>query len=177
MKNFPEEKIAQNCSRGPQTQSEFFRSREGRKFCRLYNQSHDLYLRRRGGGNGWKKALETLIECDKMGKRTKADKARIQNLNIQRKSEKSRVEDVTDSEDEEYLPEDREDLFLCVFCCVLISSYQICKQISSIYQCVLTGSVGSCHSGKVAWANRKYHSHRCLPPYILADLRKEYHML
>jgi hypothetical protein len=77
-----------------------------------------------------------------MGKRTKADKARIQNLNIQRKSEKSRVEDVMDSEDEEYLPEDREDLFLCVFRCVLISSYQICKQISSIYQCVLTGSMG-----------------------------------
>ena len=29
MKNFPEKKIAQNCARGPQTQSEFFRSREG----------------------------------------------------------------------------------------------------------------------------------------------------
>src|SRR5271168_853636 len=72
-----------------------------------------------------------------MGKQTKAGKARIQSLNIQQKSENSRVEDVTDSEDEEYLPEDREDLFLCIFRCVLISFYQICKQISSIYQCIL----------------------------------------
>ena len=79
----------------------------------------------------------------KIGKRTRADKAHIQNLNIQRKLENSRVEDVADSEDEEYLPEDREDLFLCIFRCVLISFYQICKQISSIYQCILTGSVGS----------------------------------
>lgn len=26
-----------------------------------------------------------------------------------------------------------------------------------------------------AWANRKYHGHRSLPPDILADLKKEYH--
>ena len=27
---------------------------------------------------------------------------------------------------------------------------------------------------EAAWANRKYHGHRCLPPDILADLKKEF---
>jgi len=27
---------------------------------------------------------------------------------------------------------------------------------------------------EATWGNRKYHGHRCLPPDILADLKKEF---
>ena len=31
-----------------------------------------------------------------------------------------------------------------------------------------------CQAPEATWANRKYHSHRCLPPDILADLKKKF---
>src|ERR1700678_2049990 len=120
MKNFPEKKIAQIAQEVRKHNQNFFSQGRVEDFA-TYIIKHMTYICEGEEEMGKKKALETLIECDKIGKRTKADKAHIQNLNIQRKLENSHVEDVGDSEDDKYLPKDHEDLFLCIFRCVLVS--------------------------------------------------------
>jgi hypothetical protein len=56
-----------------------------------------------GGGMGWRKSEKTSKPVTAMGRRSKASQARLQNLG-NHKSRQARIDDITDSEDEDHFP-------------------------------------------------------------------------